>query len=90
MYIFIIYIFIIKNLAFIIMGIDKFKAINNRYRVSENFLFSISFAFGSLGILLGMYIFRHKTKHITFKIGIPFFLILNIICFITILHFIWT
>lgn len=90
MHVFILYIIFINIFAFIIMGIDKLKAINNSYRLSERFLFFVSFIFGGLGIFLGMYVFRHKTKHITFKIGIPFFLILNIICFVTILHFIWT
>ena len=66
-----IYYFIGINLcSFILMYIDKSKAINNEYRISEKQLFIISFIGGFIGIYIGMNLFRHKTKKISFKIVI--------------------
>lgn len=59
------------------MGYDKRKSVKNEWRISEKSLFLISFLFGSIGIYLGMGIFRHKTKHIKFKIGIPIIIFLQ-------------
>lgn len=88
---FILYIFIINIISFILMGIDKRAAKNNMYRIPEKAFFSISFLLGSLGTYIGMYKFRHKTKHLSFKVLIPILLIVNIICIYYIfLHFIWT
>lgn len=64
------------------MYIDKRKAIENKWRVSESTLISIAIIGGSLGSLLGMYTFRHKTKHIKFTIGIPFIMLIQFILFI--------
>ena len=61
------------------MYIDKHKAINKKYRISEKNLFLICLMGGSLGLLTGMYKFHHKTKHNKFVYGIPLILILNII-----------
>lgn len=72
-----IYLFIINILGFIIMYIDKAKARRHKYRISEATLFTIAFLFGSLGILAGMYNFRHKTKHKLFTIGIPVLLFIQ-------------
>ena len=69
----------LKKIAFIIIYIDKQKAIKHKWRIKESTLFLISIIGGSLGTLLGMYTFRHKTKHIKFTLGIPFILILQII-----------
>lgn len=88
---FILYIFIINIISFILMGIDKRAAKNNMYRIPEKVFFTISIFLGSLGTYIGMYKFRHKTKHLSFKILIPILLIINIICIYYIfLHFIWT
>ena len=88
---FILYIFIINIISFILMGIDKRAAKNNMYRIPEKVFFTISFLLGSLGTYIGMYKFRHKTKHLNFKILIPILLIVNIMCIYYIfLHFIWT
>jgi len=53
------------------MGNDKRRARKNAFRIPEVTLFSFSIIGGSIGMLIGMYIFRHKTKHLSFKIGIP-------------------
>lgn len=62
------------------MGIDKRKAVKSKWRIPERTLFLIAFIFGGIGIFLGMHIFRHKTKHNSFRILVPIALILNIIC----------
>lgn len=73
----IIYYFIIINIiAFITFGIDKYLAINNKYRISEEMLILLSISGGPLGCLVGMYIFHHKTRKVKFKITIPILLIM--------------
>lgn len=71
MKIFIIYLIIINLYGLCIMYIDKRKAKKGKWRIPEAKLFTIASLFGSLGIMLGMEIFRHKTKHFKFVYGIP-------------------
>ena len=66
-------------ITFGLMGIDKSRSINKKFRISEKTLFTSAFLFGGLGILVGMSIFRHKTNHISFKIIIPLSIASNII-----------
>jgi len=73
------YFFIINLFAIFLMKYDKVKAINNQYRVSEKTLFLIALILGGIGIYIGMYLFRHKTKHVKFTVGIPLIIILNIL-----------
>ena len=77
-YIFI-YLIAINLVGFITMYNDKKKSEKRQWRVPEARLFGIAIIFGSIGILSGMYTFRHKTKHIKFVIGIPLILIIQII-----------
>lgn len=77
------YLFIINTFSFLLYGIDKYKAIRKDNRISELTLLAISF-FGSLGAILGMFLFHHKTRKIKFKILIPLFLIINCLILITI------
>ena len=65
------YFCIINLIGFLIMGIDKRRAIRHAYRISEATLFGIALIGGSLGSILGMYAFRHKTTHWTFVYGMP-------------------
>jgi len=64
------------------MYADKQKAKKGLWRIPEKTLFLISILGGSLGGILGMYIFRHKTKHWKFVIGMPLILILQVTCFL--------
>ncbi len=84
----IVYIIVINLTGFLIMGIDKSRAKRNRWRVQEKTLFLIAFLFGSIGILTGMYVFHHKTRHLSFRLGIPAILVLQIAlaCFLCALH----
>lgn len=76
---FVIYLCIINALAFLLMLIDKQKAKKNRWRIPEATLIGMCAIGGSVGGLLGMYLFRHKTKHIKFYLGIPVILVLQLI-----------
>lgn len=67
------------------MGIDKWRAIHNRWRISEKSLFFVALIGGSIGMLAGMYLFHHKTKKYRFSIGIPAILALQLL----ILLFVW-
>lgn len=75
---YIIAILIINIYSFFIMFIDKRNAVKNKYRISERKLLSFAFLFGAIGVAMGMYICRHKTKHLKFKIAVPLALVLNI------------
>ena len=72
------YILPVTLVAFIAMGIDKYLAKSHARRISEKTLFLLAIIGGSIGSLLGMYIFRHKTKHKSFTIGIPVILLLQL------------
>ena len=74
----IIYFILINLITFITFGIDKGKAINNNRRVSEKTLWIMSLIGGSLGALLGMKMFRHKTKKLSFQAMMAVILVLQI------------
>lgn len=61
------------------MLIDKRKAQKNLWRISERTLIGTAVAGGSLGVLLGMHTFRHKTKHMKFTIGVSVILTVQIL-----------
>ena len=61
------------------MYLDKYFAKNNMYRISEKNLFLIAIIGGSIGSIIGMYKFRHKTKHKQFTIGLPSILIFQML-----------
>lgn len=68
----------INIVSFIIMGYDKRQAKRKGRRIPEINLFLLAFFMGAGGMLVGMYTFRHKTKHLKFQIGIPLILLFNI------------
>ena len=76
------YLLIINLIGFLAMGIDKFKAKRNYWRIPEGTLIMIAVLGGGIGDLIGMYMFRHKTKKMKFTIGIPTILITEIIIII--------
>ncbi len=73
-----IYLVIINIIGFLSMGYDKRRAQRHEWRTPESVLLTIAFIGGSLGSLLGMRTFRHKTKHRKFTVLVPLFLALHI------------
>ncbi|MCY6485117.1 DUF1294 domain-containing protein [Clostridium aestuarii] len=78
LYGFYIYLIIINLYGVIIMYSDKRKAKRGDWRIPEAKLFKTALIFGSVGIMLGMRLFRHKTKHFKFVYGIPIILFIQI------------
>lgn len=62
---------IINFIAFVMMALDKYYAVKGKWRTSEAALIIASFAGGSLGTLLGMLVFKHKTSKAKFRYGVP-------------------
>ena len=75
---FLLYLLLINAAAFVLMLVDKLKARKNLWRIPERTLFGAALLGGSIGALLGMYTFRHKTKHLSFTLGMPAILIAQI------------
>ena len=73
-----VYLIVLNIIGFAIMGIDKWKAKKRTFRVPEATLFIISIIGGSMGSILGMYVFHHKTRHWYFVYGMPFILLLQL------------
>ncbi|NCB73338.1 MAG: DUF1294 domain-containing protein [Clostridia bacterium] len=68
---------VINLAAFLAMGIDKFKASRQKWRIPERTLFLLAAIGGSIGGICGIYVFRHKTLHKKFTLGFPAILILQ-------------
>ena len=79
---FIKYLITINIITFIAFGLDKYYAINNKYRISEKTLFSLCLLGGSFFGYIAMKVFRHKTKKLYFVIGIPLIAIIEVLIFI--------
>lgn len=76
------YLLIINLIGLLIMFVDKRKAIKGSWRIPEKSLIVIALLGGSIGTIIGMYWFRHKTKKLRFTIGFPVILLTEIIVII--------
>ena len=75
-----VFLLVVMNvIGFTLMGIDKRRAIQRQRRISEKTLFTCAICFGSFGVFAGMQQFRHKTKHLTFKLGIPCIMLIQLL-----------
>ena len=74
---YILYLIAFNMASFIMMGIDKNAAIKGNYRIPERTLMALAAFGGSLGAITGMLVFRHKTKHKKFVIGVPLLMVFN-------------
>ena len=72
------YVLIINLTGFFLMGMDKRRARKNLWRIPEKTLFITAILGGSIGSIIGMRHFRHKTKHTSFVIGMPCILVFQI------------
>ncbi len=84
-----IYLLAINALLFTLMGIDKYKAKRGLWRIPEKTLFGLAIAGGSVGGILGMRAFRHKTRHNSFKFGFPAILIAQLALVGWFVHTLW-
>lgn len=75
----VIYLVVMNSIGFASMGIDKSKAKRGAWRIPEKTLFLIAVLGGSVGSILGMKQFRHKTKHKSFTIGMPAILLVQVL-----------
>ena len=79
-----VYLLLVNAAGFLLMLVDKIKAKKNLWRIPEATLMGVAAIGGSIGAIAGMKLFRHKTKHAKFYIGLPVILALQIIlvCFL--------
>ena len=75
----------INVLAFIVYGVDKWRAAHGRWRIPEDTLLGLAVIGGSIGALLGMKVWHHKTKHKKFVFGLPAILLIQLIILSSIL-----
>ena len=76
------YVILINTFGFVLILIDKVKACKNKWRIKENTLLFISIIGGSIGELLSMLLFHHKTKKNKFIIFIPLLIIIQVIIYL--------
>ena len=86
---FLIYLLIVNAIAFLLMRIDKQKAKKKKWRIPEATLMGFAAMGGSIGALMGMYTFRHKTLHKKFSIGIPAILIAQLVAAAAVVYFLY-
>lgn len=85
-----VYLLAVNVLLFALMGIDKYKAKRGLWRIPEKTLFLTAALGGSIGGILGMQLFRHKTRHNSFKFGFPAILIAQLALIGGIAHLFWS
>ncbi len=79
---------LLSLIAFVLYGMDKYKAKHGRRRISEKTLLLSAFFFGGIGAYLGMRVFHHKTKHWYFQLLLPLFMLLQL-AFLALLWFMY-
>lgn len=82
----ILYLVIINVVAFLVFGLDKLKAKADAWRIPEKTLLGLAVIGGSVGAILGMRTFRHKTRHKQFSVGLPVILVLQIVVVVLLLR----
>ena len=86
MKLFAIYLVVMNVLGVAVMWSDKRRARLHRWRIPEKVLFGVSLLGGSAGTWAGMYLFRHKTKHWCFVVGMPLILVCQAALAIYLVH----
>lgn len=79
------YLILMNGIGFLSMYLDKQKARKRAFRIPESTLFMIAVIGGSIGSLLGMHLCRHKTRHLSFTLGIPAILILQFLVLVALI-----
>ena len=81
-----IYFISVNIIDLFLMGLDKYKAKKYLWRIPESTLFIIAIIGGSIGCIIGMYAFRHKTRHWYFVYGMPAILFVQAAILLVILY----
>ena len=74
----IVYLVLANIAAFVMYGVDKRRAVKDKWRIPEKTLLLTALVGGSVGAFVGMQVFHHKTKHWKFMIGVPTCILLHI------------
>lgn len=77
-----VYLLGVNGIVFFLMYIDKQKAIKGQFRIPERTFWLLALLGGAVGAYIGMNVFRHKTKHPSFRIGMPVLIILQLVLFL--------
>ncbi|XCP86291.1 DUF1294 domain-containing protein [Roseburia hominis] len=75
----VLYFAVVNLAAFVAFGMDKRRALRQKWRIPERTLLGIAAAGGAVGALLGMHIFHHKTRKLKFSLGVPVFLAMHVL-----------
>ncbi|WP_067843388.1 DUF1294 domain-containing protein [Amphibacillus sediminis] len=81
------YLLLINIVGLMIMKIDKKRAKQHHWRISERTIWLIALIGGAIGVLLGMKTYRHKTKHTTFRFGLPVLALIQVSLLVWFFHF---
>jgi len=82
--------FIVWNfITFMLYASDKRRAVKKAWRIKERTLILCGFLMGGIGALMGMYMLRHKTQHLMFKILVPLSVLLNIAAIVMLVCFMY-
>jgi uncharacterized membrane protein YsdA (DUF1294 family) len=76
------YVIIVNMLGFFVMAVDKQKAKKGKWRIAESTIWLVALLGGAIGAMLGMQLFRHKTKHHLFRYGLPFLALFDIVVYL--------
>lgn len=81
-----IYLGLINMISFLAFGFDKYRANRDKRRLTNGLLLGLSFIGGAIGGLIGMKVFRHKTKKAYYKMGLPLMILMHILLLILIMN----
>ena len=84
---FVVYLLVVNLITFFLYGIDKRRAVRKAWRIPESVLIGFAAIGGSVGAFLAMLVFRHKTKHAKFTVGVPLILVAQIIAAIALYNY---
>ena len=84
------YVLVMGVVTFFVYGADKRKAVRGQWRIPESVLLAFALAGGSIGALLAMRFFHHKTRKPKFSVGVPIILVLQIVLCALIFYLIYT
>ena len=76
------YFILINMIGLFVMRADKQRAIRHQFRISERTIWMIAIFGGAIGTTMGMNLYRHKTKHLSFKIGFPLLAVVDVLLYI--------